>query len=62
VLDVDLVPSDAWLEESLIIAHGALISVLRDYTEIIKSGADEFVDRADKSFFEVWGKADATVS
>ena len=59
VLDVDLVPSDAWLTESLIIAHGALISVLRDYNEITKAGQNEFVDRADKSFLDTWGKAEA---
>ncbi len=57
VLDVDIVPSDAWLGEALIIAHGALISVLRDYNEIAKVGIDKIVERADKTFLDTWGKA-----
>lgn len=62
VLDVDLVPSDAWLKEALIIAHGAVISVLRDYNEITKLGKDCFVERADKSFFDAWGNTQAMSS
>lgn len=55
ILDVDIVPSDAWLGEALIIAHRALISVLRDYNEITKVGIDKVVERADKTFFDMWG-------
>jgi hypothetical protein len=59
VLDVDLVPSDAWLKEALIISHGAVISVLRDYSEITNLGNEQFVERADKSFLEAWGTTEA---
>jgi hypothetical protein len=60
VLDVDVVPSDAWLKEALISAHGAVISVLRDYNEITNLGNEQFVERADKSFLETWGTAEGT--
>lgn len=56
VLDVEIVPSDAWLREALIIAHGAVISVLGDYNEIAKAGIDDVVDQAQKSFLATWGK------
>jgi uncharacterized protein DUF5677 len=56
VLDVEIVPSDAWLTEALIIAHGAVVSVLGDYNEITKAGIDEVVDQAQKSFLATWGK------
>lgn len=56
VLDIEIVPSDAWLRESLIIAHGAVVSALGDYNEITKAGIDEVVDQAQKSFLGTWGK------
>ena len=56
VLDVEIVPSDAWLREALIIAHGAVVSVLGDYNEITKAGIDEVVDQAQESFLATWGK------
>ena len=59
VLDVEPVPSDAWLREALLIAHGAVISVLSDYNEIAKVGVDEVVDQALKSFIATWGKEQA---
>jgi hypothetical protein len=62
VLDVEIVPSDAWLREALIIAHGAVVSVLGDYNEITKAGIDEVVDQAQKSFLATWGKEQPEVS
>jgi hypothetical protein len=56
VLDVEIVPSDAWLREALIIAQGAVVSVLGDYNEITKAGIDEVVGQAQKSFLATWGK------
>ncbi len=56
VLDVEILPSDEWLSAALIIAHGALVSVLRDYNEIAKAGIEEVVEQADKTFFATWGK------
>lgn len=54
VLDVELLPSLAWVKEALITAHGAVTSVLRDYNEIAQVGIDELVERADSSFLKAW--------
>jgi hypothetical protein len=56
ILDVEIVPSDEWLSAALIIAHGAVISVLRDYNEIAKTGIEEAVEQADRTFLATWGK------
>jgi len=56
ILDVEIVPSDEWLSAALIIAHGAVISVLGDYNEIAKAGIEEAVEQADKTFLATWGK------
>jgi hypothetical protein len=56
VLDVEIAPSDAWLGQALMIAHGAVFSVLRDYNEITKAGLEEVVERANKTFGDTWGK------
>jgi len=56
VLDVEIDPSDEWLSGALIIAHGAVISVLRDYNEIAKAGIEDVVGQADKTFLATWRK------
>jgi hypothetical protein len=57
VLDVDIVPSDAWLPLALIIAHGAVINALSDYNQIVTAGMDEVIERINSSFADTWGKA-----
>jgi len=58
ILDVDIVPSDAWLREALIMGHRAVLSVLGDYNSITNLGLGKVVERASQSFVEAWGKAD----
>jgi hypothetical protein len=55
VLDVDIAPSDKWLRESLIIGHGAVVGVLREYNEITKAGLDKIVERSTQLFVDAWG-------
>jgi len=57
VLDVDIAPSDKWLNEALIIGHGAVVAVLSDFNEITKQGLDRVVERARRLFIAAWGKA-----
>jgi len=57
ILDVDILPSDAWLQLALIIAHGSVIHALSDYNQIVAAGIDDVVERANNSFMATWGKA-----
>jgi hypothetical protein len=59
VLDVEIVPSDAWLKYALMIAHDAAICALRDYNKIVTAGIDETVERVFRSYIAAWGKVES---
>jgi hypothetical protein len=55
-MEVDLAPSERWLEEALVIGHGSAVKVLTDYNEMAKLGLEKEVQIVNTGFETAWRK------
>jgi hypothetical protein len=55
-MDADIAPSEDWLQQALVIAHGQVLHCLTHYNEAAKLGMDHELETAAERFKEAWGK------
>lgn len=57
-MGVDVAPSESWLEEALVIAHGSAVKVLTDYNEMATLGLEKEVQLVNTGFETAWRKSE----
>ncbi len=54
--DAGTAPFERWLDQALIIGHGAVLRCLKHYNEAAQVGLDKEINTAFEKFGEAWGK------